>query len=132
MLGEAALRICEAVDRAGGEVVICQPAKSLLYSFPSFERLRSSGRWHKVHVDMCAYGLTLLGDPTAAVEKEMVLWTNCAQLKGMGKRCPGDHSHTHAQGRVRSGGGSRTRGELTTRLPQAFLECYGALAAKSG
>ena len=128
VLGEAALRICEAVDHAGGEVVICQPAKSLLYGFPRFVRMRDSGRWDKVHVDMCAYGLTLLGEPSAAIKKEMVIWTNCERLKGLGKRCPGGHTHTHAQGRVRSGGGSRTRGGLTTGLPQAFLESYGALS----
>ena len=81
---------------------------------------------------MCAYVLTLPGDPGAAVKKEMIFWTNCERLKGLGRRCPGDHTHTHAQGRVRSGGGSRTRGELSTGLPLAFLEHYGALAGEQG
>jgi len=132
VLGEAFLRICEAVDGAGGEVVICQPAKSLLFEFPRFLQMKESGRWHKVHVDLCAYGLTLLGDPSGMVKKEMVIWTNCARIKGLGRRCPETHSHTHAQGRVRSGGGSHTRGELTTGLPQEFLEHYGSLSAKPG
>ena len=103
----------------GGRVIFEHPLRSLAWRLPRFQKLTE--KMFQVRVDMCCYGLKI---PTGErILKQTLLLVSHANMRSIGKTCPGARHPDHVTHRSISGSepGLGLVSKHAGRYPPAFV-----------
>ena len=111
--------LAETQLEKGGRVLFEHPVGSLAWSLPRWQRLAE--RMHQVDLDMCCFGLRVPDGPL--IKKATRLLVSHANMKCLGKRCPGQRDKAHVKHQKVEGSSPKV-GPISVhagRYPPAFV-----------
>ena len=119
---------CELMEiqlASGSRVVFEHPKGSIAWKLPRVQKLLQ--RMHVVECDMCRYQLRIpKGQP---IRKSTKLLVSHANMKSLGRKCPGQHHPDHCSHHVVAGSHpqvgsvSRCAGQYTQSFARAVMDC---------